>query len=549
MKQSVFFPEDKLPNYKKINGIMALVIFLSVIIRGFFAWTLELGNDEVYYWTYALFPDLSHFDHPPMVGFVIQAFSWDLHFNSEFFIRLGSVVLGGFNTWIIYQIGKKVDNKLTGFFAALLYNASVYCFVIAGIFILPDTPQLFFWLISLYLLLISLPDKELSKKSRYILFFTGIIIGLAMLSKYTSVFLWFGAGLYIILFNRRWLKTTELYLSILLSLLVFVPVLLWNIENKFISFTFQSERVSFFGSGISPYYFFTELFGQILYNNPVNFVIIILSLLALSKKKFSIDKQYLRILLLSSFPLIILFLFFAIFRRTLPHWTGPAYIGLIIIAAAWLSDKSLRKKKIDILPKPIMISIVVLMFFLVVGLFQIKLGIFTKSKEENPRELGKNDITLDIFGWRQFAYKFSQSIDRDFYNRNMPADAAIISHRWFPAAHLDYYLAIPKDYKLIAVGSLERIHKYAWINRKRPGLNPGSDAYFITSSRDFQEPAPLYSQYFETIEKPEIIRIYKRKKLVENFFVFRMRNLQKKLPDVLEEFGIPLHKEEFLIPE
>jgi len=32
----------------------------------------ELGNDEVYYYTYALQPDWNHFDHPPMVGLLIR---------------------------------------------------------------------------------------------------------------------------------------------------------------------------------------------------------------------------------------------------------------------------------------------------------------------------------------------------------------------------------------------------------------------------------------------------------------------------------------------
>nr|NQU92312.1 glycosyltransferase family 39 protein [Bacteroidota bacterium] len=285
------FTKTSFSQDRKINLLLVMIIFISTIIRGFFAWTLELGNDEVYYWTYALYPDLSHFDHPPMVGFTIQVFSWNLHFSSELFIRLGSVILGGFNTWLIFLIGKSVKDRLTGLFAALLYSSSVYCFVITGIFILPDTPQLFFWLISLYIFIRILPTEKPSKTQRYALFFVGIPLGFAMLSKYTSVFLWFGAGLYILFYNRKWLKTNELYLSVLLSLIIFSPVLFWNIENKFISFTFQSERVSFFGSGLRPDYFFTELLGQILYNNPVNFLIIIISLFALIRNKIVINSH------------------------------------------------------------------------------------------------------------------------------------------------------------------------------------------------------------------------------------------------------------------
>ncbi len=539
MDRTASLPENKLPDQRTVTRLLALVIVLSVIIRGFFAYILELGNDEVYYWTYALYPAPGHFDHPPMVGLTIQAFSLNLHFNSELFVRLGSVILGGVNTWMIYLIGKTVKNRLTGLYAALLYNTSVYCFVIAGIFILPDTPQLFFWLVSLYMLLTALPDRGISRRSKNILFYAGIPLGLALLSKYTSVFLWAGAGIYILLYNRKWLRTRELYAAVLISLIIFSPVVFWNIENKFISFTFQSERVSFFGSGLQPRYFFTELFGQILYNNPVNFVLIIVALVAMWRKKFFIPPDYRRLLLATSLPLIGLFLFFALFRRTLPHWTGPAYISLIVVAAVYLSGKAARHKHISRLPVPVAVAASVLLLALVLGLFQIKWGIFSNPRATDPTQLGKNDVTLDMYGWRQFEYKFSELADHDLYTHNMPADAPIVTYRWFPAAHLDYYVAQPRGMNLIAIGSLENLHKYAWINRMRPELYPGADAYYITNSRDFHDPHPSMETYFTSIDPPSVIRIYKRHKHVENFFVYRLRNCKKVPPDVLESFGLP----------
>jgi len=159
---------------------LIFLILISTLVRGFLAFTLEFNNDEVYYWTYALYPDWSHFDHPPMVGLVIQLFSGNLYFDSEFFIRLGSVVFGAVNTWLVFLIGRRIKDELTGWYAALLYTASLYCFIIAGVFILPDTPQVFFWLLSLYLLIRLLPDKELMAKNRHYLLLAGFTIGLAM---------------------------------------------------------------------------------------------------------------------------------------------------------------------------------------------------------------------------------------------------------------------------------------------------------------------------------------------------------------------------------
>ena len=138
-------------NEKNIPKALIILLIISVVIRGFLAGLLEFGNDEVYYWTYALYPDWSHFDHPGMVGWMIQLFSLNLLFDSEFALRLSSVVLMTVDTWLIYLIGTQLKNKITGLYAALLYTASLYAFVITGVFIMPDTPLMFFTLISIYL--------------------------------------------------------------------------------------------------------------------------------------------------------------------------------------------------------------------------------------------------------------------------------------------------------------------------------------------------------------------------------------------------------------
>jgi len=136
-----------------IRQILFSLVIFSFLLRAFLAYWLELGNDEVYYWTYALFPDWSHYDHPPMLGWVMQLFSLNLLFDSEFALRLSSLVFFAINTGLIFMAGKIIRDEKTGLYAALLYNASIYATVITGIFILPDTPQNLFWLIALVIML------------------------------------------------------------------------------------------------------------------------------------------------------------------------------------------------------------------------------------------------------------------------------------------------------------------------------------------------------------------------------------------------------------
>lgn len=513
---------------KKIYIGLFFLILVSTLIRGFLAAYLELGNDEVYYWTYALYPDLSHFDHPPMVGFMIQAFSFNLIFDNELVLRMAALVFGAVNTWLIFLIGARIKNMLTGFYAAILYNTSIYCFIIAGTFILPDTPQLLFWLLGLYFLITSILEKHTNGLTKTNLIIAGLTIGLGMLSKYTTIFLWIGAVSYIVLYNRIWLKKKELYFSILVSFMIFIPVIVWNVHNNFISFTFQGERVNFFGSGINFDTFFQELGGQILYNNPVNFVLIIVAIIALLRGKRYVSGNFRRFLLWTGLPLILVFLAFALFRRTLPHWTGPGYLSLILLCAAYFAEMNHAKPKL--FPISLQIPAWFLVVSLILGIGQVKGGWLYQSSEQEPHRLGVKDVSLDVHGWKQLHRKFKPIYENDLATNAIDSNAVIISYRWFPAANLDYYVAKPLRIKLLAIGTLERIHKYAWINHYRGGFTEGMDAYFITSSRDFKDPTELYREYFNEIILSDTIPITRGKNVAKNVFVYKLRGL-KKIPE------------------
>ena len=510
-----------MPSEKKIRRTLWILIFLSLAVRAFIAGFIELGNDEVYYWTYAKFPALSHFDHPPMVGWVIQLFTLNLHFTSEFFIRLASVVFGTINTFLIFLIGKTIKDSLTGLYAAFLFTASFYCLIISGTFIMPDTPQVLFWLLSLLFLLKSLPDRSLSKTSRLFLLFSGFTIGLALLSKYHSVFLITGAFLYILFFNRSWFRVKETYIAFVIAILLFVPVIIWNWQNQFISFTFHEGRVDHSVFGIRWDYLLTEIMGQFFYNNPVNFIIIIIAFSGLVTGKRFINKESLWIILFISVPLSLVFLSFSLFNSTLPHWTGPAYIGYILIAASFLRNRKRKKSPSQLIPWPIRIALIMTILLTFGGIGQIKFGWLPFDR------WNMDDFSTQLYGWRQLSANFSPIAKKDADYGIMPAGSPIITFRWFPAANLDFYVATPIQKKVYALGTLARIHKYYWINKERGNLPKGSSAYYLAFSDDFQYPADLYGKLFDTIHPPDTIPVYRGKKLIRKVYVYRLYGLKR----------------------
>ena len=529
---------------QNINKILIWLLAVSAIVRGILAAWMELGNDEVYYWTYALYPDWSHFDHPPMVGWVIQLFSLNLLFDSELFLRLASVVFMTANTYIIYRIGKELKDALTGLYAALLFTASVYAFVITGIFIMPDTPLMLFWLLAVWMAIKYLKAKvpepvegptdtntvlRQAQQPRFLLLF-GLFAGLAMLSKYSGVFLWVGMALYILIFNRKQLKNPYLYLSLLISAVCCTPILYWNIQNGFISFQFHGERVG--GNSINFGTFGTEIAGEFFYNNPVVFILAIIAIIAVLKKKTVMDKSVKRLILCIAFPMIVVFWVFSLMRPTLPHWSAPAYVSLILLVAIHLREKNTRPGQ---LPKSIIAALAVLMITLVVGVAEIKTGFIPLDKHTEPEQLGRDDFTLDMYGWRQLGEKFADFREEKIAEGVMKKEDGIVANQWFPLANLDYYVARPLNMRVMGLGWPEFLHKYLWINDKRGGFQLGEDYWFLSDSRYMKDPKETYQWYFKEIELAGVIPIERNGKTVKNYFVYTCKDLMAQ-PPTLQEF-------------
>ncbi len=510
-----------MPSNRKIYWALFILLAASALLRGFIAGFIELGNDEVYYWTYAKFPALSHFDHPPMVGLVIQFFTLNLYLDSEFFLRLASVVLGTLSTGMMFLIGRHIKNALTGLYAALLFTASFYGFILSGTFILPDTPQVFFWLVTLYFFLKSLPDRDQTNESRNFLFYAGAAAGLALLSKYHSVFLIAGAFMYLLLYNRKWFRAKETYIAFFVFMLLSLPIVFWNTDNDFISFTFHENRVGITRSGLQPQYFLTEIAGEFFYNNPVNVVIIILALAAIIRRKQFLEVSYRRILLWTSIPLVAVFLSFSLFRSTLPHWTGPGYLGFILIAAAWLAEPGQKGSSLRLIPWPVVLSLAFLLTIAITAIGQIRFGWIPLKKWK------VDDVSLDMVGWKQLGEKFSTMVKWDEEHFLIDKSSPILTFRWFPAANFDYYLGRKINKPVYAIGELERIHKYYWINQERGNLKKGSDAYYIALSDDYEDPVALYGKFYEMILPSDTLVVTRGRDTVRKAFIFRLVDLKQ----------------------
>ncbi len=499
------------------------LIVVSTAIRVLLAAVLELSNDEVYYYLYALDLQPNYFDHPPGVGILIRLSTWNLWITHEFFVRLGAIVCAIFGTIFSYQLGKLLKNDRTGYYAAILYNTSIYTSLIAGTFIIPDSPQVVLWIGALWIMYRIIVNADLRLKthiSEWLLF--GFVTGLCILCKVHGVFIWFGFGLYILFFQYRLLRSFGLYLSILVTIAVISPILWWNIQNDFITYRFHSGRVS--ETALHLDYFFQTLGGELLYSNPVNSVLILIALWKLISYKY-LDTTSVRFIVLNGLPIILVVTGMALFNPMLPHWSGPGFMTLSFLAAAWLDEKTV-KPPVTRMPVVIRASASLVIVALAAALALIRFYPGTIGSHDKVR-YGDGDFTLDMYGWRQFSNEFQAWFKEQQASGELSRDIKIVSNKWFPAAHLDYYVGDPLHVPVIGVGDLEDLHQFYWLNKGRPQLEKGEDALCILPSNYQVMEEENYPSYFESYRQLKVFENRRGGEVARYFYVYLLKNYQK----------------------
>ena len=487
---------------KKSVWIVAAFTFLRVIASFF----IGLGNDESYYLSFAKQLQINYFDHPPIVAIWIKFFTANLSFQDNIFIiRLGSFVGCAISSFFIYKTINAIANSRAAYIGVISYNISFYASITAGMFITPDMPQMVFFTCSMYFVTqIFIYENKILP---WVLF--GICAGLSIMSKVHAIFLWVGIFFYAVLYRRAWFTYKGFYIGAILTAIIVSPILIWNIQNDFITFRFHSERVVLKQqSGIHFIGLIREIIGQVIINNPF---VVGLILFFFFKRFSSKANRSIAVFKLMAVPLLTIIFLIALFRTTLPHWSGPAYIAMLPIAAIGLSELNCAKFKI-FYRSAFAYSIIFL--GLIICLLNFYPGSFSN---ETGVALGKNDISLDAYGWKESGEKFGAI----YKSRNGLAKYPLVCNTWW-GAHDEYYFARPLDIKTIGLGPILEIHHYAW-RKKIDTLQLKMDtAYCIVHSYDYFDTQKAFSTYYNKIDSIATIPVNRNNKLAYNFYVYEL---------------------------
>jgi len=216
--------------------ILGIVLTVCVLIlRLVFLGAMEVIPQESYYWNYAQHLSPGYLDHPPLIAATI--WTGELLFGHSYFgTRIGPFIYGILFLLIFYRYARLQVDKNSAVFACALAVLLPYFFLGTGFLATPDASLTLAWVMALYFFYRALVNNE-----HQAWYGVGLAMGIGMLSKY-SIALLAPAALVFILFDaqaRKVLLRKEPYLAVIISILVFSPVIYWNAVNEWASFAFQ----------------------------------------------------------------------------------------------------------------------------------------------------------------------------------------------------------------------------------------------------------------------------------------------------------------------
>jgi len=482
-------------NKRSLVYLVLLVVCLGAVHLSLIG-NFNLTTDEAHYWQYANHPELSYFDHPPLVGIVIRFFT-GIFGHTEFAVRIGAVICSILTSILIWLLFKDIFNALTAFYSVALFNA-IPVFAMGSVLMLPDALLGVLWLATIRVV------WKIFKSGRgWLWHIVGITVGLSLLCKYHSVFLVLGIFLALIADSNKhfWFKRKELYFSALLAFAIFLPVLIWNYDNHWASFLWHLAGRHQKGFSLSR--FGTFIASQLGYVSPV----LLICFFGMFPRLW---KRY-RYLFWYSVPMLAVFWTASGIGDSKPHWPALGYIPLIPVFIEWVREKKRTTPKI---------GNTILWVSLVPAIF-LTLFVHVQPFHTIIPFPAKVDPATDLVGWPEAASAIKEEIGR------VPEpDNCFVFTRWaLHSSQLAFYI-YPRT--VYCINDTQDQYDFWYDNRN---LN-GKTGIFITDDRFGFKPERYYN--FANVIPLEDIVITRGRRIQRKFHLYRCEKFS--IPGQIQSF-------------
>lgn len=476
------------------NRVVLAAVAIVMALRLAFIWGMGLMPQDAYYHFYGEHPALSYFDHPSGIAWVLKA-ATAVFGKKVFALKLADTLVTLGTLFVFYRFSRQFLSRQRSLNALLLLYSTLMV-TILSLVSTPDTPLMLFWALSL----LCLHHAVFLGRSIYWVW-AGIAMGLSFNSKYTALFLPAGLVLYLLCSkqHRSLLLTGWPWLSMVVCAVVSLPVVIWNVNNGFASFRFQSSARVSSGLQFNP----LDVLGVIGHQAAILMPVLLFALLyllyrLLRKYGWRIGRVSSRQLFLLCFfvPVFVGFFIISPVYWVKLNWMMPAYISGITWAAIWFRGKYLRWQWVCSLVVHLALAVEILFY---------------------PVPVNSDDVWV---GWTGLARK-AKALERQY-----PADFIFSADDYKTSAVLTFYLdSLVYSRNVVGMPALQ----FDYIKADVDAL-AGRNGIFINSvpdnvhTADEKEFSKVLLQYFDTVTPLEPIVIRRNHRVVRTFLVYRCFN-------------------------
>ena len=452
-------------------------VIVVIMIRLVLVFTMGMMPQDAYYYLYSEYLSLSYFDHPPMVAWILKAFSW-IFGKTVVGVKMTDFIVTGLTIYAFYKLA-------SNFFGGFMLERSLYLLLstmmisILSLVTTPDVPLLLFWALSVLFFYRAVEGNHIRD---WVL--AGLMTGLAFDSKYTAVMIWVGLFGYLLTQpeKRKIIRSYKPYLAVLVFVLAISPVIIWNLQHDWLSIRFQSsDRVGdMAANNLELKNFLGNLGTQMFILLPVLYFFVLYALYRVTHQFFQ-SRSYMEpskwFLWWFSAPTIMGFMAVSIVYWVKLNWTMPAYITGIILAVHYIPVKWVRIQ--------VYISLIFHFAFLIQVLFY-------------PFPIRSDDTW---WGWEKLSNEVRE------LQGTYPEAFVFSDDGYKTSAQLSFHL----DRKVYSGNVIGKDGLQFSIIDDDLNYLVGQDAIYIDSEKRFddlqrsQEVRPELSRYFESVQQLEPI--------------------------------------------
>jgi hypothetical protein len=425
--------------------------------------TSDLSFDEAHYWMWSERLAPAYFSKGPGIAFAIRA-STAIFGATEFGVRFWSPLLGAATTLLLYYFTRRLFNERAAFWTVIALNA-VPLFNVGNLVMTIDPLSIFFWVAAMFAFWLAL---EKSPGAPGLWISTGLLIGVGFLCKYTNAFELISVILVLALVprHRREFKRPGLYLLLGAFALCLIPPLVWNSQHAWITVSHLESRGGLDQSlGIRPLELLGFLGGHFLTFSPLLFLALVWAIVANWRRA----RQQFKVLYLFWFgvPVFAFYFVLSINDQAAPNWDVLAFISLIVLAAAFWTERLGSSRAAGRF-----LAVAVLLGVLI-GIFVMDTDLLRTLNLPFPHH---RDPADRVRGWKS-ATRALQGIRAQFESKN-GEQLFLIADQRDRASEMAFYF-----------------------NPKRVE-GPGHPPVYIVESQDIQNQFSFWPRYDQFVEAP-----------------------------------------------